>query len=379
MTRLSADENAVLQYDPSAWRLLLADEYDRETTLLEVMPGRSIHLDTRYAGEQRITATLNAEDIAQVVVGWSEEDSCWHLGMILAPMLADQRGGRWVGLARLYDPTASAQGELIQEAGQALAAAITQPFKLIPPRRVIRKRYEPLEASEEAPEADGITEDYMLPDLPLRFGVWLLERMGDHFTLTRTDPWRRSGLLGVLWYLFWAVAFIAVSIATITNTLALPFTGFLMPEPQLLPYFGLLAGAIILWLVLRAILRLRNTVSRVDVSTTGHTVTAYSGERTLWQHHAREVQDVYVSQIVGYRGQRQHIQYGEINLRLTDGRFEPVVQQEHEQEKIVVDREIGALDSIAPLRDIETELQAAAAYIAEALGDLTCIYDQRKP
>lgn len=376
MTQLSADENARIQYDTSAWRLLLSDEYDRETTLLEVLPDHDLRFSPQFMSAQRLSADpLTTADVAQVVVGWSEEDLCWHLGFTLTPERAAQRGGRWVGLAHWYDPTAAALGEHVQEAGQALAATIAQPFTLIPPRLREKDKSAGL---EEQDATDGYTEDYLLPDLPLRNGAWLMEREGEAFVLRRTDAWRAQGLLGVAWYLFWAVAFVLVSLATLLDSLALPFTGVMLPDRTLLPYLGLASGVIIFLLAVRAVIRLYRTISRVKVDPTLHTITAFMGQRQAWQQVADAVQEVYVSQLTQQRGRRQIVQYGEINLRLKSGGFVRVLDNDQEQEKVMTSDEFMVLDSIAPLRDIENELQGMAAYIAEALGSLTCIYDQRK-
>lgn len=379
MTQLSADENARIQYDTSAWRLLFSDEYDRETTLLEVLPNQNLYFNQQFMTEQRLSADpLNTNDVAQVVVGWSEEDLCWHLGFTLTPERAAQRGGRWVGLAHWYDPTAAELGEQVQEAGQALAATVGQPFTLIPPRpqEKLKTAYDPL--AETQSENDGYTEDYLLPDLPLRSGAWLMEREGESFVVRRTDAWRAQGLLGVVWYLFWALAFILVSLATVLDSLALPFTGMLLPERALLPYLGLGSGIIIFLLSLRAVMRLYRTVSHIKVDPTTNTITAFMGERQAWQQPADAVEQIYITQLTQRRGRRQVVQYGEINLHLRDGSFVRVLEHDHEQEKVMTSDEFMVLDSVAPLRDIENELQGMAAYIAESLGSVTCIYDQRK-
>lgn len=379
MTQLSADANARIQFDPSAWRLLASDEYDRETPLLEVIPGRPLFFSRQFTAEQRLSADpLDTADVEQVVVGWSEEDLCWHLGFTLNAERAAQRGGRWVGLAHWYDPTAADLGEQVQEAGQALAAIIGQPFTLIPPRIQEKTKAEMLDELEADGEADGFTKDYVLPDLPLRFGAWQMTREGESFVLARVDRWQAQGALGVLWYLFWAAAFLLVSIATLLDPLALPFTGALLPDRTLLPYMGIVGGVVILGLALRAVLRVLRTVNRIDIKPDARTITASMRQRQAWQQSADAVQDVYVTQLMQQRGQRQVIQYGEINLRLRDGRFVRVLEHDDEQEKTMNSTDFAVVDSIAPLRDINNELQGAAAYIAEALGGLTCVYDQRR-
>jgi len=378
MTQLSADANARIQYDPSAWRLLASDEYDRETPLLEVIRGRPLMFDRMFSAEQRLsTDPLDGADIEQVVVGWSEDDLCWHLGFTLNAERAAQRGGRWVGLAHWYDPTAADLGEQVQEAGQALSAIIGQPFTLIPPR--MREKAKTQASSEmDSDEADGLTEDYLLPDLPLRFGAWQMTRDGESFVLARVDRWQVQGLLGVLWYLFWAVAFLLVSVATLLDSLALPYTGILLPDRALLPYLGIAGGVVILGLTLRAVWRLRHTVSRIIITPSAGTITAFMGNRQAWQYTADAIQDVYVTQLMQQRGKRRVIHYGEINLRLRDNRFVRVLEHDHEQEKVMSNLDFAIVDSIAPLRDIDSELQAAAAYIAEGLGDLSCVHDQRR-
>jgi hypothetical protein len=334
--------------------------------------------DRMFSAEQRLSADpLDVADIEQVVVGWSDEDLCWHLGFTLNAERATQRGGRWVGLAHWYDPTAADLGEQVQEAGQALSAIIGQPFTLIPPR--MREKAKTQASSEmDSDEADGLTEDYLLPDLPLRFGVWELARAGESFVLARVDRWQVQGLLGVLWYLFWAVAFLLVSVATLLDSLALPYTGILLPDRAWLPYLGIAGGVVILGLTLRAVWRLRHTVSRIIITPSAGMITAFMGNRQAWQYAADAIQDVYVTQLMQQRGKRQVIQYGEINLRLRDNRFVHVLEHDHEQEKVMSNLDFAIVDSIAPLRDIDSELQAAAAYIAEGLGDLSCVYDQRR-
>src|SRR5688500_11827954 len=100
MNPISAADNHSIHSSLARWRLL-----HNEKPLAEASP-RGFRYGGRFGSSRRLSETgvLEASDILQVVLGWQQTDEYWHLGLILAPRIADERGSRWCELVAWPDP-----------------------------------------------------------------------------------------------------------------------------------------------------------------------------------------------------------------------------------------------------------------------------------
>ena len=105
MDRISAAGNLTIEVKPESWRLIVNGN-SQERVLVEVSPGEPIRYIPTFAAKRRLpdTGKLPIENIQRVVLGWSNEDESWHLGLLLTPELASARGSRWCEIARWPDP-----------------------------------------------------------------------------------------------------------------------------------------------------------------------------------------------------------------------------------------------------------------------------------
>lgn len=367
MTRIAAADNLTIDYTPERWRLSLNGEF-QERVVAEAAPGRPLRYIPGFADRRRLPPeALDREQIKQVVLGWSGSDQAWHLGLLLMPDLAEQRGSRWCEIARWQDPAATEYAAAAEHAGRALADALNRTFRLIPPQ--VQRESAPARLA--------------LPALPLKVGIWTLNREGDGETLalTRHSRWLIARLLRIGWYGLWMVVYVVLSVATLTVKLALPNSGTLLPNPAVLPLLGLATGLILFVLILKNLLDILVQPGRIVLDPVNRTIAAYTGSTRRWMFRADQLQAVYVSQVMGKRRNRRVVYHGEINLQLDERQFHPVIVQENEEERLErsATGEKALHQDVLPLEvaGIDTDMQAAGLHIARALGDLPCWYDQR--
>lgn len=380
MLRLPAGDNLSVDIQPNRWRLLFADAdadngMTRARVLVEAVPGQALRYTNSFAARRRLPPeSLPPAQIRQVVAGWSADDARWHLGLVVAPELAAERGSRWVEMASWPDPTQTTTQAAVQQAGIALGEVLGVPFRLIPPR--------------VAPEIAAPVAD--LPALPLQLGIWTLERAvaedaaastgggGEALRLRRSARWTRGRLLRALWYALWMAIFAALSVATLTTELALPNSGMMLPNPQILPYLGLATAAVLAALIVSILREVLANPDRVLIDPASRSIVGLTGGVERWRHDADDVQAIYASQVVGQRGDKRTLYHGELNLQLDSSRFFSVLTTEQEEEQRGVNgaRPIELVEPLDP-RHVETDLQAAALYLADALGGKPCWYDQR--
>ena len=100
MNQISAADNHIIHTSHARWRVIHNDR-----PLAEATP-QGLRYGSRFAATRRLATNgvLDREYIAQVVLGWQHTDEAWHLGLILAPALANERGSRWVELVYWPDP-----------------------------------------------------------------------------------------------------------------------------------------------------------------------------------------------------------------------------------------------------------------------------------
>ena len=362
MTRISAADNWIIEFETNRWRLL-SNSNEQERLVVEAVNGQTLRYGAFFANKRRLPQQeLDPESIQQVTVGWSETDESWHLGFILAPELAATRGSRWCELAYWPDASAQAHAEQAEQAGEALGQATGRPFKVIPPR-------------PRPEEAEKVAE---LPALPLNCGIWTLQREAKNLVFKRSSAWIRSRLVRMAWYGFWLAIFVVLSVATLTTDLALPNSGLMLPNPELLPYLGLVAGAVLLLLILGIVYQIFTKPNRIIIEPDTRRIEAYRGTNPRWQWQADELSSVYVTQVVAQRGKKRTMQHGELNLYRADNDFAFVLALEQEEERLENNRDRPAeyVQPIGP-EEVDTDLQAAGLYIAQSLGGLPCIYDQR--
>lgn len=365
MERISAAENITIEMSDARWRLIANGMADPQV-VFEVESGRPVNYINEFASTRRLprTGSLPTEYIQRVVLGWSNNDEAWHLGLLLDSELAAARGSRWCEIAHWPDPSTTVFSDIATRAGETLAQVTTRPFHLVPPR-----------VEEQKP-----AEPPRLPQLPLVVDEqWRLEKVQSaQVQLVRTARETRATFRRTVWYAFWSVIYFALVYLTFTS-------GIAPANPVFLPYLGLFSGFVLVYLTLRNIYRLLTETNRIVVDAQARQIRGQHGQRVRWMRSADEIQAVYVSQVLS-RSRRKRVQtatYGELNLYLADGQFQFLLNSEH---LTPLQADADTADDSAPLERVEpltpsaltTGLQAAALYIGQALK-LPVQYDQRAP
>lgn len=356
MDRISAASNLTIEYDIDHWKLLSISG-GQERTLLEAEKGHPLTYIEIFGSKRRLPkgGKLSLDDVQRVVVGWSHEDECWHLGLLFEPELSEQRGSRWCELARWPDPETSIFSDNATEAGRALARLLGRPFNFIEPdRSAITVK----PAAAPPPPLRG---------LPLVFDQWTLNRQSA-LQLVRAGQWTRQRLMRIVWYGLLVIAYFVLSIVTLQGRIALP-------KPEFLPYLGIVVGVFLIGVLLYTLFELINKPNRIAI--TSDSVTALRGNRQAWQIKKDQINAIYVSEVVHWKGKKQTVYHGELNLHLKDGNFKTILQQPHqvEEELTTVPEPV---EQVVPLTlyNSHSDLQMAGLHIAQTLG-LVCQYDQR--
>jgi hypothetical protein len=368
MDRISAAENLIIKMRPDHWRLLVGGETPgAETMLVEAINGQPLRYASEFATSRRMprNGELPVEYISQVVLGWSQDDESWHLGLLLASDLATARKSRWCALAYWPDPDGNVFIDLAQQAGTSLANALGRPFHLVP----VRRRAEPAPPPEPP-----------LPKLPLTIGTWTLQRRGSaSLQLIRSPRWSVSRLTRATWYTSLSVVYVVLSTATLNTDLALPNAGTMLPSPELLPYLGLAVAIMLIIMTLYIVYELIARPDRIVIDGERGRIVALRGSRKRWALPREQLQALYVTQVVNRRGKKRKVYHGEINFLQASKRFLRLIEQpEREEPRRPEHEEIAeeAVTSLTPF-DIQDDLQAAGLHIARTLGDLPAWYDQR--
>ena len=374
MTRIAVSENALVDYGENRWRLIQLDEDATPTLLVEVRAGKNFRYDEYFATTRALPplGEVAAHDIGQVVLGWSDEEAAWQLGMTLSPDLSFTRSSRWFEVLRFANLDAE---QAARQVGQALADMLGRPFVA------------------SSPEMADEPESMSLVDLPLDLGTWQVhgQRQSDEaktkgraLRLIRTPSWLNAKVRGIAWYGVLAAVYAWVSLSTLGSDLALPNAGTLIPDPSLLPYLGLVVFILLLLQIIRQLWHIQHEPDTLLIDAADQSISALRGDHTLWQVGADRVQSVYASELVKKRGKRSIIFHGEINLHLVDGKFRRVLMEIDKRSDSLLpgidvqkDKQRPAGVSILPADSVATALQAAALHIAIALGDLPVWYDRR--
>ncbi|MEM6527220.1 MAG: hypothetical protein AAF653_02940 [Chloroflexota bacterium] len=367
MNRISAADNLIINAQPDRWQMLVNTEFvdniQGDGLLLEAAPGEPLRYTTAFARTHRLprSGELSTQYVQRVVLGFSQDDDAWHLGLLFQQPLADARGSRWCELARWPDPEQDVFQDIAIESGQKLAQVLNRPFNIIP----LRKQ-QPVEVKLNIP----------LPPLPLPVQGWTFDKQPNGWlTFERDNAWRNEQIRRIVWYSFWVVVYIILSLGTLFSDIALP-------RPEFLPYLGLGTAIFLAGLVIYTMYRLRSTPRRIVVDPQTHQIwgSVEEGDKPRWRMGRESIDSVYVSQVVGEEKGQPIVQYGELNLRLTDGGYYYLIQQEEAEPVRFTDEtsQWNGHSEIVPLQNdnIHTELQATGAYIARALN-VPVWYDHR--
>ena len=365
---------------------MLTNGGDSENVLVEAAPGGPLRYDTNFGSRRHLpeNGMLPREDIQRIVLGWSDKDDAWHLGLVLKGDLVDQRGSRWCGLAHWHDPLANEYQAVAAQAGQTLADQVNRPFTLIPPSATVVHSGTPrpltgtvfasgrIATTTMEPVAPPIPQ----PNLPLTFDLWTLRPAAPgQIELALSPVWGRSKLVRVAWNIIWLAVFILLTATTLTSGIALP-------RPEILVYFGFASIILLVLLILYNLYEAISAVNHIVFEAAG--VRWMRGKRTHRAISIDQIAEVYVSQIVskvGKRGksaERRVVQYGEITLLLKDGKFKSLLVQRQTDDTIPVTDDPINEEAVAPLTEYNarTRLQSSALIIATTLN-LSAEYDKR--
>lgn len=420
VNRLAAGGGLTIETRPDVWRLLI----NGDKVLLEaVSAGQPIYYSAMFASQRRLPPEgLSTDDIQRVVVGWSVKDESWHLGLMLEPQLADQRGNRWVELAGWSDPDTDLFDDTAVQAGERLAAQIGRAFNRVEPRPLEQRqsmaiRESRLPASEREYSGFGadrpavstafIPPAAVMPALPIHFDLWTLAQSAPQMlTLSLSNAWGRAKLVRAGWYIVWAGVFTLLAIASLTSGIAFPRMGTLTldlpnqppidiaPPALTLVIAGFVCAGLLIIAALVNIIRAASAIKRIEIDGQRGLVRGMKGRRAAWSIPASAMQSVYASQIVtratpvkrsGGEYPTRNVRYGELLLHLSDDQFKHLISQSTFDDKLpahVVDAnaitEAINQDRVSPLlpQTAYTPLQAAAVLTAQALN-LPARYDER--
>jgi len=365
MEQISAAENHTIHLSANRWRLLFEDRPLAEAT------GNGFRYGARFCGSRRLNADglLAVQHLLQVVLGWQHTDEAWHLGIILEPELADQRGSRWVELVYWPDPEGTVFQELAEQTGRALSKTLNIPFYMIPPQPI----------QVQSPAA--------LLDLPQTIGVWTMERVSPdkrRFVIKREGDWLWQQYSRIAWNLLWVAVYLGISLATLFGDIALPNTGTLLPDPRVLPYIGLATALMLAGNILYAIWQISRKPDRIFIDGVAQTISAWKGQTMHWQIPAADIQSVYVSETIKKKGDPRNVEYGELNLHLGGGEFHFLLNHEELEDNTNIEfspdrtqkNTTPAILELTP-ETAYTRLQTVGLYVAGALGDIPAWYDVR--
>ena len=369
MDTVPAAENLSVELAPEAWRLLHSDLRGSHE-LLCAGPDAVLRYSEAFAWSRHLPAggALANGHIEQVVLGWSESDQAWHLGLLLTSQLAALRDSRWCELASWPDPDQSDFLELAERAGQTLAALTGRPFQLLTPQapEPLPQVREPI--FDEAPPPP----ERPLPDLPLAFSdTWSLETGSTGMLQLVRDPKvARAMTRRILWYALWAAVYVFLIVAS-------HLSGIAMSGPVFLPLLAAFSALVLVLLIARNIVRRHNAPDLFIIDSFQHQIRARRGGTVLWIRRVEQIQSIYVSELQRKRRRRRDsLQYAELNLHLSSNQFQHLLQSA--QPRSIGGGEGDAAQGVSELaaHSYSTNTQAVALHIARAL-DLPVWLDRR--
>jgi hypothetical protein len=365
MNRISATDNIIIHTQADRWQMRINTDFvenvQGDGLLLEAAVDQPLRYTSVFARTRQLpkSGSLPVRYVQRVVLGWSWEDEAWHLGLLFEPPLSQVRGSRWCELAQWPDPEKDVFKDLAEDAGRTLARVIGRPFNIV----TAQARY------DVEPQA------LPLPPLPLALSQWQFEREPNGWlTFVRDPAWTRERVRRVLWYSLWTVVYILLAVATLVSDIALP-------RPEFLPYVGLVTAVLLVGLVGYSLYELVRKPRRIVVDPSTHQIWGTNSDgrgKPIWRMGRESIDSIYVSQVIRQkRDETPLMQYGEINLRLTNGDFYYLLNQD---DIIPLDGKmrLNGQEAVVPLNseEMQTAFQAAAAYMGEALN-VPVWYDHR--
>ena len=374
MNEIAVSDNMVVEYDDKQWRLIRINDAGERNRVAAVEGDGRFRYNSFFAMTRILPdeGEILADDIDEVILGWSHQTDAWQLCLVLSADLAAGRSDAGCEVLRFIDPDMLMYEQDAIQAGQALADVLGKPFVHAPP--VL------------APAPPPIP----LADLPLEVGIWRLqagEAAGSgsgEVWFVRSKSWMRGKLRQIAWYGLFVVLYVWVSIASMSSELALPNAGTLIPDPQFLPYLGLGVAALLMLMILQQLWQIMREPDRILISAYVGSVVARRGDRMRWQVNAKSVQSIYASELVKKRGRRPAVHHSEINLHLVNGRFQRMIIEDAKLmdawlPDVNLEAEKGRAVGVNVLEPqaASTALQAAAVHISVCLDGLPVWYDRR--
>jgi hypothetical protein len=174
-----------------------------------------------------------------------------------------------------------------------------------------------------------------------------------------------------VWYALLAVVYVVLSVTTLRGIIA-------MPKPEFLPYLGLAVAVLLGLMILYLFYQLFTYPDRIIVDGSSQNVIARRGDRERWRLENVAVESVYISQVVNRKGKKPVVHHGELNIRLQDGSFFPILSQSQPFDDLLTPADADDTDGVVSLtaRSAYTDLQMAALWVAQTLR-VPCWYDRR--
>ena len=237
---LTAANNLLVEFDADHWTMRVAGSTEPAVEA----DATGLRYTAAFANARRLEARgLPADQITMVVTGWSDEDSSWHVGLLLDPVYGASRGGRWCELARWI----TVNGGEAESAGHKLASLLQRPFRLVPPESLAptapaaEPAYDLSEAAEEAPPKREVP----IHDLPLQVGEWTVSALFNGMQWERTKRWRNDQLVRGVFFAVLTPVFALLSLGAW-------FSPYANVQPEWLPLLGLFLAAVMLLSALSA-------------------------------------------------------------------------------------------------------------------------------
>jgi hypothetical protein len=358
MEQISAADNVTIELDTDRWRMI-SNGAAEPKVLLEAVSGHPMQYRREFAQTRRLPqdGTLATDQIQRIVLGWSNSDEAWHLGLLLEGELAQARGSRWCEIAHWPDPSKTVFGDIAARAGEMLAEVTTRPFSVVQPK------------AQPTPQPQPQAPARPLPPLPLPLGdLWTLQAAeSGGVQMQRAPRWARMTLRRALWYAFWAAVYFVLVYATFNS-------GIAPANPEFLPYLGTAAGLVLVGLTFRNLLQLVRQPNRIVFSRAG--IEALRGSQVRWRLDRSEIQGLYASLVISRRRGKIISPHGELNLLLANKRFRLLLAVDRME--LYEPEALSSEDQVMPLTADQcvTSLQAAALHMAQTLG---CpAYDDRR-
>jgi len=390
VTNVSAADNLQIDYSPQTWQLRNGDQAP-----MVYADANGLHYNERFASTRRLPSTgvLADGQALQVIAGYQRGDESWHLGVILDAPLTESRGSRWCELAHWPDPDTTTFVDVVQSAGRGLATVLNVPFRLVEPRSgdAAAPVRPSVSVTSVAPVVSTpVVPSTPLPNLPLKAGLWTLQRADevvpntgadkqeDRLVFVRSKVWANRYYRRMIWHSIWAIIYLWVSLMTIRGDTALPNAGTIVPDPHILPYMGVVIAFGFVLSVFYQAYRLRRDPNMIVVDPAQRTISAWRGNHQRWSRSTSDAQALYVSETMRQRPAQRNIDHGELNLYSDVGGFSHILLQgDPEPEAAPLTKE-PRREFVEPLthHETSTSLQAMGLYVAQALG-LPAMYDRR--